>query len=219
VLYNCLNEPSKEVYLRPLEGVRELRERRMLSQQELADRAGVSLFTVQRIERGEGSVRPKTGRAIAAALGVRVEDLLGKVQAPLPNFEDERRIPTLQGWIALAEGLGERWSLEIDRRTEELRKAGQKPPLLPRLVAATWAKEAHGTYGNIVDGLLEDPLLPRAYPPEECIRLYRALQRMHELLIRTDPWFERGDAQVIDLRQARRAREERMERELGSQAS
>ena len=65
----------------------------MLSQQELADLAGVSLFTVQRIERGEGSVRPKTGRAIAEALGVRVEDLLGKAQAPLPDFEDERRTP------------------------------------------------------------------------------------------------------------------------------
>jgi transcriptional regulator with XRE-family HTH domain len=77
--------------LRPLEGVKELRERRMLSQQELADRAGVSLFTVQRIERGEGSVRPKTGRAIAGALGVGVEDLLGKAPAlPLElNAEDE----------------------------------------------------------------------------------------------------------------------------------
>ncbi|MDP9438686.1 MAG: helix-turn-helix domain-containing protein [Actinomycetota bacterium] len=79
--------------MRALEGVRDLRERRMLTQQELADRAGVSLFTVQRIERGEGSVRPKTGRAIAGALSVGVEDLLGKVQAPLPDFkiEGERR--------------------------------------------------------------------------------------------------------------------------------
>ena len=77
--------------MRALDGVRELRERRMLTQQELAERAGVSLFTVQRIERGEGSVRPKTGRAIAGALGVRVEDLLGKAQAPLPDFEDAQR--------------------------------------------------------------------------------------------------------------------------------
>ena len=72
--------------MRPLEGVRDVRNRRMLSQQELADRAGVSLFTVQRIERGDGSVRPKTGRAIAEALGVRVEDLVGKAQAPLPDI-------------------------------------------------------------------------------------------------------------------------------------
>src|SRR4028119_715464 len=91
MLYTYLNGPDEEVLVRPLEGVRDLRNRRMLSQQELADLAGVSLFTVQRIERGEGSVRPKTGRAIAEALGVRVEDLLGKAQAPLPEFEVERR--------------------------------------------------------------------------------------------------------------------------------
>jgi transcriptional regulator with XRE-family HTH domain len=81
--------------LRPLEGVRDLRERRMLSQQELAERAGVSLFTIQRIERGEGSVRPKTGRAIASALGVGVEELIAFPKAPSPRAprlsEEERR--------------------------------------------------------------------------------------------------------------------------------
>ncbi len=91
MLYTYLNGPDEEVLVRPLEGVRDIRERRMLTQQELADRAGVSLFTVQRIERGDGSVRPKTGRAVAEALGVGVEDLLDKAQAPLPEFEDERR--------------------------------------------------------------------------------------------------------------------------------
>ncbi len=72
----------------------------MLTQQELADRAGVSLFTVQRIERGEGNVRPSTGRGIARVLGVGVEDLLPKVpappsnQPPLFNGGQERRTPT-----------------------------------------------------------------------------------------------------------------------------
>src|SRR5215208_6578976 len=127
MLYTYLSEPSKEVLLRPLEGVRDLRERRMLSQQELADRAGVSLFTVQRIERGEGSVRPKTGRAIAAALGVGVEDLLGKVQAPLPDFEVERRAPDAEviadyerivrehriAWRDALEALAEPWEERI----------------------------------------------------------------------------------------------------------
>jgi transcriptional regulator with XRE-family HTH domain len=71
--------------LQPLdaERVREWRHRRMLSQQEVADRAGTSLFTIQRIERGEGNVRPKTGRGVAAALGVPIEELLPKAQAPL----------------------------------------------------------------------------------------------------------------------------------------
>jgi len=71
--------------LQPLDAqrVREWRHRRMLSQQEVADRAGTSLFTIQRIERGEGNVRPKTGRGVAAALGIPIEELLPKAQAPL----------------------------------------------------------------------------------------------------------------------------------------
>jgi transcriptional regulator with XRE-family HTH domain len=77
--------------LRPLDGnrVREIRHQRMFSQQEVADRAGTSLFTIQRIERGEGNVRPKTGRALATALGVPVEDLLPKLQGPLPFPQPE----------------------------------------------------------------------------------------------------------------------------------
>lgn len=67
--------------MRSLERVRELRDRHMLTQQELAERAGVSLFTIQRIERGEGTVRPSTGRAVAGALGVEVERLLPKALA------------------------------------------------------------------------------------------------------------------------------------------
>jgi transcriptional regulator with XRE-family HTH domain len=85
--------------LQPLdaERVKEWRHRRMLSQQEVAERARTSLFTIQRIERGEGNVRPKTGRGVAAALGIPVEELLPKAQAPLlwepPEHEllEERR--------------------------------------------------------------------------------------------------------------------------------
>jgi transcriptional regulator with XRE-family HTH domain len=120
MLYTYLSEPSEEVLLRPLEGVRELRERRMLSQQELANSAGVSLFTVQRIERGEGSVRPKTGRAIAAALGVSVESLLGKAQAPL--WQDD--VPGRRDfgiWTKLLELKANRWE-------EELRNYEARPP-------------------------------------------------------------------------------------------
>ena len=99
--------------MRPLEGVRDLRERRMLTQQELADRADVSLFTVQRIERGEGNVRPKTGRAIAGALGVGVEDLLGKAQAPLWLDEPPERRDIYTPWLEFVNGYADRWEQRI----------------------------------------------------------------------------------------------------------
>jgi transcriptional regulator with XRE-family HTH domain len=112
--------------LQPLdaERVKEWRHRRMLSQQEVADRAGTSLFTIQRIERGEGNVRPKTGRGVAAALGVPIEELLPKAQAPLfrelpdPAAEEGRRA----GWQSVARvrsellvGLAELWDEQLDK--------------------------------------------------------------------------------------------------------
>jgi transcriptional regulator with XRE-family HTH domain len=103
--------------VRPLEGVRDLRERRMLTQQELADRADVSLFTIQRIERGEGNVRPKTGRAIAGALGVGVEDLLGKAQAPLWLDEPPERRDIYTPWLEFVNGYADRWEHRIARGT------------------------------------------------------------------------------------------------------
>lgn len=42
------------------EKVKQLRERKMLTQVELAEMAGVTPVTIQRIERGVGGVRPKT---------------------------------------------------------------------------------------------------------------------------------------------------------------
>ena len=62
--------------------VREARDRAWMSQQDTADESGVSLFTVQRIERGEGAVRPGTARAIARALGVTPDELAEEPAAP-----------------------------------------------------------------------------------------------------------------------------------------
>ncbi len=101
--------------MRPIDAqrVKEWRHRRMLSQQEVADRAGTSLFTIQRIERGEGNVRPKTGRGVAAALGIPIEELLPKAQAPLfreaPEQEppEERRSP-LSAWAEYTQRMADR---------------------------------------------------------------------------------------------------------------
>jgi transcriptional regulator with XRE-family HTH domain len=122
--------------LQPLdaERVKEWRHRRMLSQQEVADRAGTSLFTIQRIERGEGNVRPKTGRRVAVALGVPIEELLPKVQAPLfrelPSEEavEERRLQQGEArpelWQAGLAVLYREFAKK-GRTVAELMKAGQ----------------------------------------------------------------------------------------------
>ncbi len=58
--------------------VRETRQRRGLSQQALADRAGLSRNFVAQIERGESSPTVATLARLAAALGTTVGELLGE---------------------------------------------------------------------------------------------------------------------------------------------
>jgi DNA-binding XRE family transcriptional regulator len=53
--------------------VQQLREQRLLSKAELARRAGVSVLTIDRVERG-APCRLDTKRKIILALGLKVED-------------------------------------------------------------------------------------------------------------------------------------------------
>jgi transcriptional regulator with XRE-family HTH domain len=167
--------------LRPLEGVRELRERRMLSQQELAERAGVSLFTIQRIERGEGSVRPKTGRALADALGVGVEDLLPKAQAPLPleyKAAGQGYLPLthlLEDWRYLIESTAER---HIQNSSSNLFETTEG--------ASTYSVAAYAEIAQLFEMYLErlSPTLHNALPESlaeiESDKLTRAMFRLEE---------------------------------------
>jgi transcriptional regulator with XRE-family HTH domain len=94
----------------------------MLSQQEVADRAGTSLFTIQRIERGEGNVRPKTGRAVAAALGVSIEELLPKGEAPPwlePSFNDAIRERRFFKFADVFEAAADKWTARVSQSTTE----------------------------------------------------------------------------------------------------
>ena len=59
-----------------MERLKELRTLRALSQQELADAAGVERNTISRIERGETGAHGRTLRRLAKALGVGVEELV-----------------------------------------------------------------------------------------------------------------------------------------------
>jgi transcriptional regulator with XRE-family HTH domain len=210
--------------LRPLEGVRELRERRMLSQQELAHRAGVSLFTIQRIERGEGSVRPKTGRAIAAALGVGVEDLLPKAQAPLPDFDvRERRAPTLRSQINLVNNFADYAEQEIERREQEPKSKSSIVEKLRRSKNVQWALAMMHIALELSKAFTEDPnMKDLVYDSGEVGELYRAHTRLDAAVEQTEGWFGNGEqADVRDLdeyRQAQQARTRTMERRLGTGA-
>jgi transcriptional regulator with XRE-family HTH domain len=56
--------------------LRSIRERRALSQQELADKAGLSRVAVVRIESGTTEPYPSTVRKLASALGVQPHELM-----------------------------------------------------------------------------------------------------------------------------------------------
>lgn len=57
------------------------RERRALTQQELAAKAGISRVALTRIESGQAEPMARTVRKLAEALGVQVDDLMD----PLPD--------------------------------------------------------------------------------------------------------------------------------------
>ena len=56
--------------------LKEWRERRLLTQRELAERIGVTTGTINRIERGVHQPRLATVRRLAEALGVDPDDLV-----------------------------------------------------------------------------------------------------------------------------------------------
>lgn len=71
-----------------MESVRRIRRERGLSQQELADKAGIGQDSISAIETGKHEPHPRTLRKLANALGVEVADffrepaLAGKAEAP-----------------------------------------------------------------------------------------------------------------------------------------
>ncbi|MBA3953397.1 MAG: helix-turn-helix transcriptional regulator [Rubrobacter sp.] len=175
----------------------------MLSQQELADRAGVSLFTVQRIERGEGSVRPKTGRAIAGALGVGVEDLLGKAQAPLwPEERPERRADVYEPWAEFVNRFAERWEQKIaggvldhGSMMEFADVLGDLGPVLGRLALEEKQEqpaEYPYTFGPVAGGAMNrllallNPLIAAGAKQVEDSDLARLRHRREQMVIEQD---------------------------------
>ena len=57
--------------------IRRLRDERALTQEELADKARITVAALSRIERNHAEPRPKTRRKLAKALDVDPAELLG----------------------------------------------------------------------------------------------------------------------------------------------
>ena len=62
--------------MRYTKGLREARERALLTQGELATRSGVTVSTISRVESGAQAARISTLRKLASALGVEAETLI-----------------------------------------------------------------------------------------------------------------------------------------------
>ena len=71
-----------------LVGLRELRQQQLLSQRELASKAGVAHKTVVDIEAGKIRPHPSTLRKLAAALGVPPAALAEYLAPPTRNVDD-----------------------------------------------------------------------------------------------------------------------------------
>src|SRR4051794_41981276 len=65
--------------------LKDVRQRKGLTQQQLAEKAGVNGVTIARIEGAKDEPFPTTVRKVAAALGVEPEELLAPPRHELPN--------------------------------------------------------------------------------------------------------------------------------------
>lgn len=83
--------------------VRALREEKSWSQEHLADAAGLSVRTVQRVE-SEGIGSAETRLALAAALGVPVSSLMPPVTVPAHSMVPLSRLP-VGAWTGLGIGI------------------------------------------------------------------------------------------------------------------
>jgi transcriptional regulator with XRE-family HTH domain len=80
----------------PGKKIKELRNRKGLSQEELAEQAQLSLRTVQRIENGETEARGDTLKRLAAALNITPEDLTELPFEPTEILNNDSRNFLLQ---------------------------------------------------------------------------------------------------------------------------
>lgn len=112
--------------------IRRLREQRGWSQYDLAREANTTNVTVGRLERGENAPQWKTAAAVAEALGVTPEELLGDQEAQQEQLDRiEATLSELKAHLAqlteLIEGEGEQLPGPPEGGPLPLREASASP--------------------------------------------------------------------------------------------
>ncbi len=114
--------------------LREWRERRALTQEELRDKSGISQESISRIESGVRGCRPSTARRLAQALDVDVAEL---VAPPEVQGDPKALAPKLLERRLKREGVGSSWALADDeavlKEGERLGNEAMRETLIPTL--------------------------------------------------------------------------------------
>lgn len=182
-----------------MDEVKRIRNERGLSQQRLADQAGVNKVTLIRIEHGTGNPNVETLEKIARALDVEVADFFPKAEPSLFDTGEQRRDKYLP-WLEFANRYADRWEQRIAKRTIEPGAVDDFMDVLDALDLSELGLQekreqptdypySHGpTMGQAITRLmgLLNPLIEAVVEMEEGTQLARLRRRREDLTVAQD---------------------------------
>jgi transcriptional regulator with XRE-family HTH domain len=157
-----------------MESVRRMRREKGLSQQELADLAGIGQDSISAIETGRHEPHPRTLRKLANALGVEVVDFFREPAVPLAKAPTVGRPSAID--VALDSAIRQ---IALEKQAMF---GGQSEPMLDQHhvnEAMQRLREEHGLDGNDAEALI-DFALKAARLEEENATLRDRLQEREQ---------------------------------------
>lgn len=160
------------------EQLREHRDKAMLTQDELGKKAGLSGYTISRIESDQVAPRVSTIRKIAGALSIEPEELAArpKGRAPLPleleerrGGDEERRSVYLEVFKKHMTRRASAWSQQADEEGSRL--------FADYRTSVAYASEVYTEGFTLVRAAVKElwPAVDQDFAPEDAAREYREL--------------------------------------------
>lgn len=134
--------------------LRELRERAVLTQEELAARTGYSVDGLSKLERGKRSARPSTVRRLAEALNVTPEELAAPVaEARAAAFAPNETVELAdEGFSGVREAARRNPQRTLDQTRRDLHNALSRYLAAPDDEDARWIAESlQNRYGSALE--------------------------------------------------------------------